>query len=56
MNETLGPDSAFGRTLTELDNRALEGLRKLAGNMASAVERRSRKTSEPSPDQKAGEL
>ena len=42
VNDALGPESAFGRTLTELDNRALEGLRKLAGDVASAVGRRSR--------------
>ena len=42
MNDALGPDSAFGRTLTEWDNRALDGLRKLAGDVASAVGRRSR--------------
>ena len=41
VNDALGPDSAFGRTLTEWDNRALDGLRKLAGDVASAVGRRS---------------
>ena len=30
VNEAIGPDSAFGRTLADLDARALEGLRAFA--------------------------
>ena len=40
VNEALGPESAFGRTVAELDSRALESLRMLAGNMGAAVRRR----------------
>ena len=40
VNDALGPDSAFGRAVSELDTRALEGLRVLADNVASAVKRR----------------
>ena len=40
VNEALGPESAFGRTVAELDTRALESLRMLAGNMGAAVRRR----------------
>ena len=49
MNETLGPESGIGRTLNDLDQRALDGLRRLAGGMAAAMERRGRK-GEPGPD------
>ncbi len=42
VNEALGPESAFGRTVAELDARALNGLRTLADNFASAVKGRSR--------------
>lgn len=41
LNETLGPDSTVGRTLADLDARALEGLRKLT-ELASGVGRRSK--------------
>ena len=40
VNDALGPDSVFGRAVSELDARALEGLRALADNVASAVKRR----------------
>ena len=40
VNDALGPDSAFGRAVAELDNRALESLRMLAGNVSSVVKRR----------------
>ncbi len=41
VTDALGPESAFGRAVAELDARALEGLRGLADNVASAVKRRS---------------
>ena len=41
VNEAIGPDSVFGRAVSELDTRALDGLRALADNVASAVKRRS---------------
>ncbi len=47
VNEALGPESAFGRTVAELDNRALESLRMLAGNVSSAVKRRGRDEGPP---------
>ncbi len=40
VNEALGPDSAFGRAVAELDAKALESLRMIAGNLSSAVKRR----------------
>ena len=40
VTDALGPDSAFGRAVSELDARALEGLRALADNVTSAVKRR----------------
>ena len=40
VTDALGPDSAFGRAVAELDARAVEGLRALADNVASAVKRR----------------
>ena len=40
VNDALGPESVFGRAVSELDARALEGLRVLADNVASAVKRR----------------
>ena len=40
VNEALGPKSAFGRTVAELDSHALDSLRSLAGGVASAVRRR----------------
>ena len=42
INDALGPESAFGRTVAELDARALESLRILADNVGSAVKRRGR--------------
>ena len=42
INDALGPESAFGRTVAELDARALESLRMLADNVGSAVKRRGR--------------
>ena len=40
VNEALGPESAFGRTVAELDAHAMDSLRSLAGGVASAVRRR----------------
>ena len=45
VNDALGPDSAFGRAVAELDTRALESLRMLADNVGSAVRRRGREGS-----------
>ena len=39
VNEALGPDSAFGRTLADLDARALDGLRLMAENVGAMVKR-----------------
>ena len=49
LNEALGPDSTFGRTVAELDGRALEGLRALADNVASAVRRKPQRPPEDQP-------
>ena len=46
LNEALGPDSTFGRTVAELDGRALEGLRALADSVASAVRRKPQRPPE----------
>ncbi len=40
VNEAVGPESAFGRAITELDGRAFQGLRVMAENVTSAVNRR----------------
>ena len=45
VNEALGPESAFGRAVAELDSRALDSLRMLAGNVGAAVKRRTREES-----------
>ena len=45
INDALGPESAFGRTVAELDVRALESLRMLADNVGLAVKRRGREGS-----------
>ncbi len=47
VNDALGPESAFGRAVAELDTRALESLRMLAGNVGSAVKRRGRGDGSP---------
>ncbi len=39
VNEAVGPESSFGRAVAELDAKALEGLRILAGNVAGAMKR-----------------
>ena len=39
VNEALGPESAFGRTLADLDARALAGLRALADRVAQGSKR-----------------
>ena len=46
VNDALGPESAFGRAVAELDSRALDSLRMLAGNVSSAVRRRGGASSE----------
>ena len=48
IQDTLGPESPFGRTLAELDGVAMDGLRRLAGEVTGAVRRR-RAPGEPSP-------
>ena len=45
VTDALGPESAFGRAVAELDTRALESLRMLAENVGSAVRRRGREGS-----------
>ncbi len=50
VNEALGPGSAFGRAVAELDSRALESLRMFAGNVSSAVKRRDRGESSSDAD------
>jgi hypothetical protein len=42
LNEALGPNSAFGRALTGLDALALEGLRRIGGEVRSAMRPRRR--------------
>ena len=39
VNEALGPESTFGRTLADLDARALEGLRALSDRLGAASRR-----------------
>ena len=50
VNEALGPESAFGRAVAELDTRALDSLRFLADNVTSAVKRRGREGSSSNGD------
>jgi hypothetical protein len=50
VNDALGPDSTFGRTLADLDARALEGFRTLVDRLgagAGAGARRDRNGAEP---------
>ena len=54
VNEAIGPDSVFGRAVSELDARALDGLRALADNVASAVKRRSGRPSEAGGEDEPG--
>lgn len=53
VNDTLGPESPFGRTLAELDAMALNGLQRLGNELKSVVKGRSTKAAgEPSrPDE-----
>ena len=56
VNETLGPQSPIGRTLAELDAMALEGLRRLGGEVRSAMaSSRSGRTARPVSDPPAAE-
>ena len=55
INDSLGPDSSFGRRMSELDDQILDGVRNAADSVSAAMaRRRSAKTgeadkSEPSP-------
>jgi hypothetical protein len=40
INESIGPDSAFSRRMSELDDRLLDGVRRAADNVSAAVTRR----------------
>lgn len=40
ISESLGPDSAFSRTMSDLDVRVSEGIRKAADSISSAMARR----------------
>lgn len=40
INESLGPDSAFNRTMSDLDDRLTETIRKAADNVSAAMTRR----------------
>ena len=50
IQETLGPDSAVGRTLAELDAIALDGLRRMAGGLSSAVRPQGRSRAAPADE------
>ena len=50
IHETLGPDSPVGRTLAELDAIALDGLRRVAGGVSSAIQSRKGARREAAPD------
>jgi predicted RNase H-like HicB family nuclease len=39
INESIGPDSAFQRRMTELDNQVVEGVRKAADSVSAAMSR-----------------
>jgi predicted RNase H-like HicB family nuclease len=50
INDSIGPESAFGRRMTEFDDRVLDGVRWAADNVSAAVaRRRSHRTTEASP-------
>lgn len=40
INDSIGPESAFSRRMTELDDKVLEGVRRAADNVSAAVARR----------------
>lgn len=42
INDTIGPDSAFSRRMTELDGYLYEGVRKAADSVSAAMARRQR--------------
>lgn len=46
VNEVIGPESPVGRTLAELDAMALDGLRKLGGEVQSALRASGRRRDE----------
>lgn len=50
IQETLGPESPVGRTLAELDAIALDGLRRMAGGLSSAVRPQGRTRAAPSAE------
>ena len=53
IQDTLGPESPFGRTLAELDGVAMDGLRRLAGEVSGAVRRRRGSDDPASPPRTA---
>ena len=53
VHEVLGPESAVGRTLAELDGIALDGLRKMASSMSDAV--RVRRGATPTAAEEPGQ-
>jgi len=40
INDSIGPDSAFSRRMSEIDDRVLDGVRRAADNVSAAVARR----------------
>ncbi len=40
INDSIGPDSSFGRRMSELDDRVYEGVRKAADSVSAAMTRR----------------
>jgi predicted RNase H-like HicB family nuclease len=49
INDSLGPDSAFHRTVSDLDDRLTETIRKAADNVSAAMARRQQAEAKPEP-------
>ena len=56
ISESMGPNSAFARRMSELDEQVYEGVRKAADSVSAAMSRRreaSRAAADPGPQDAA---
>jgi predicted RNase H-like HicB family nuclease len=53
INDSLGPDSAFNRRMTEWDDRLLDGVRRAADSVSAAMSRRREAAKPAGPDASA---
>ena len=53
ITDSLGPDSAFNRNMTEFDNKVTETIRKTADNISAAMARRKETEARSARDEAA---